>query len=73
MHKALADAMQLAISGVMPGTMQGKKRVHATVPVAHAHTAVAPVFVLDIKTPAGRAHVGAGAAINAGKRNIFPK
>jgi len=72
-HKALPDPVQFGISGIMPGTMQGKKRVHAAVPVAHANAAVAAVFILDIKTPAGRAHVGAGAAVDAGKRNVFPK
>ena len=72
-HKSLADPVQFGVSGIMSGTMQGKKRVHAAVPVAHANAAVAAVFILDIKTPAGWAHIGAGAAINARKRNVFPK
>ena len=65
--------MQFGVSGIMPGTMRGKKRVHAAVPIAHSTAAAAEVFILNIKTPAGRTHIGAGAAVNTGKRNLFPK
>ena len=57
--------MQFGVSGIMPGTMQRKKRVHAAVPIAHSAAAAAVVFILNIKTPAGRAHIGAGAAVDA--------
>ena len=73
MHKTLTNAVQFGASGVMTGTMQGKQRIHATVPIAHAAAAVAAVFILYIKAPAGRARVRTGAAINTGKRNFFPE
>ena len=65
--------MQFGVSGIMPGTMQRKKRIHAAVPIAHATAAIAAVFILNVKTLAGRAHVGAGAAVNTGKGNLLPK
>ena len=64
MHKSLANPVQLGASGVMTGTMQCKQREHAAVPIAHATAAIAAVFILNIETPAGRAHIGAGAAVN---------
>jgi hypothetical protein len=72
-HKSLAHSMQFGVSGIVPGTMQCKQRIHAAVPIAHADTAIAAAFVLDVETPAGGAHIGTGAAIDARKRNIFPK
>ena len=72
-HKSLTDPVQLGIPGVVTGTMQGKKRVHAAVPIAHATATISAVFILNVETPAGRTHIGAGAAVNTGKRNLFPE
>ena len=67
MHKSLADPVQFGVSGIMPGTMQGKQRVHAAVPIAHTTAAASAVFILNVKTPAGGARKSAGAAVYAGK------
>ena len=73
MHKSLADPVQFGVSGIMPGTVQGKQRVHAAVPIAHATAAISAIFILNVKTPAGRTQIGTGAAVNTGKRNLFPE
>ena len=65
--------MQFGVSGIMPGAMQRKKGIHAAVPIAHPATAATVVFILNIKTPTGRTHIGAGATVNAGKGNLLPK
>ena len=73
MHKPLAHPVQFGVSGIMPGAVQGKQRVHAAVPVAHTAAAVSAIFILDVKAPAGRTHIGTGAAVDTGKRNFFPE
>ena len=73
MHKSLADPVQLGVSGIMSGTVQGKQRVHAAVPVTHPQAGLAAVLILDVKTPAGGTRESAGAAVYTGKRNIFPE
>ncbi len=35
MHKPLPNPMGLCSARIVAGTMQGKQRIHATVPVAH--------------------------------------
>ena len=65
--------MQFSATGIVPGTMQGEQRIHAAVPIANAAATIAAVFILNVKTPAGRARIGAGAAVNAGKGNFLPE
>ena len=57
--------MQFGAPRIVPGAMQGKQREHAAVPVAHAFAGLAAIFVLDVKTPAGRTQKGAGTAVYA--------
>ena len=73
MHESLADAMNFCVSGIMAGAMQGKQRKHAAVPVAHAASRISMIFVLNIKAPAGRAHIGASTAVDARKCDLLPK
>ena len=65
--------MQFGSAGIVSGAVHGKQRVHAAVPVAHPHARLAAVFILNIKTPAGRTGKSAGAAVDTGKRDIFPE
>ena len=73
MHKALPHPVQFGSPGIVPGPMYGKQRVHAAVPIANPHARLAAIFILNIKAPAGGTDKCAGAAVYAGKRNIFPK
>ena len=73
MHEPLTDPLVLDVPGVMAGGMIRKQRVHAAVPVAHALAVEAPVFILDVETPAGGANEGAGAAVKAGKGHVIPE
>ncbi len=73
MHESLAHPVQFSTPGIMPGTMHGKQREHATVPVAHATAGFSAIFILDVKTPAGGTYKGACSAVDAGKRHILPE
>ena len=73
MHESLAHPVQLRPPGVVSGTMDGEQWIHAAVPVAHALTGLSAIFILDIETPAGGTHEGAGSAVYARKRYIFPE
>jgi len=72
-HESLPNPMQLGSPRVMSGPVEGEQGIHAAIPVAHAHTRISETFILDVETPAGGTHIGAGAAIDAGKRNILPE
>ncbi len=72
-HEPLASPAVFLLPGVMAGSMNGKQGKHAAVPVPHPDSRVSLVFILNIKTPAGGAGIGAGTAIDAGKSRIFPE
>ena len=73
MHKPLPDPLQFGAPGVVPGGVQGKEREHAAVPVLIALSGLAVNFILKIETPAGGTRVGTGAAVEAGKGDLFPE
>jgi hypothetical protein len=64
-HKPLADSLSFCIPGVMTGAVMGKKRIHATVPVAHADARMSVGFILNIETPAGGTNIGTSPAVDA--------
>ena len=66
-HEALTDSVELGAAGIVAGSMHGEQRKHAAVPIAHAQSGFAAIFILDIKTPAGWTAEGAGSAIDARK------
>ena len=66
-HEALAHPVQLGAPGIVSGSMHGKQGKHTAVPVAHAQAGFAAIFILDIKTPAGRTGESTGSAIDARK------
>ena len=72
-HKPLANSLRLCIPGIMAGAVKGKERIHAAVPVAHTDAGKSVGFILDIETPACWTNIGAGPAVDAGKRHIFPE
>ena len=67
MHEALAHPVQPGAPGIVAGSVHGEQWKHATVPVAHTQSGLAAIFILDIKTPAGRAGESTGSAIDARK------
>ena len=73
MHESLADTLNFGASGIVAGTVHGKQREHAAVPVTHSGSRISVIFVLNIKTPAGRAHISAGSAVDARKSDLLPK
>ena len=72
-HKALPEPLMFLGSRVMAGRVKGEQRGHAGVPVSHPDSGFARNFILYVKTPAGGADIGAGAAIDAGKGVLFPE
>ncbi len=73
MHKSLAHPLDLLLSWVVTGTVIGKERKHAGIPVSQSVTGLSQHLVLYIKTPAGRAKIGTGATIDAGEGDLIPE
>ena len=73
MHETLSDPLELSAPWVMTGGMDCKERKHTAIPVFESLTVLAVNLVLNVETPACRTRVCAGAAVEACKRNIFPK
>jgi len=53
--------------------VHGKEGKGATVPVFSSDTAVGVALILNVKTVAGGAKVGAGGAADTAHRNLFPE
>jgi hypothetical protein len=72
-HKPLAHPLHFGTSGIVTGSVQGKERIHTAIPVAHAYPGKSQSFVLNVKTPAGRANISAGSAVYTCKSHFFPE
>ena len=73
MHETLPYPLEFVGSWIMARSMQGKEGEHARIPVANPIALLPQNFVLDVETPAGGTEIGAGAAVEAGKRDILPE
>lgn len=67
MHKALADTHKFCVSRIVSSGVDGKVGEHAGIPVFHASPFFVCCLILDIKTPACGADIGAGSAVETGK------
>ena len=72
-HEALAHPLGLGIPRIMAGGVDREDGKHAAVPLAQAFALLVEDLILDVETPAGRAKVSTGPAIDAREGHVIPK